>query len=114
MEDMLLWTDPGIKRYLSNLRKAGNWHKPLNDVMNALIQGQYFVFIQENAWLEGSTIDSSGVVAVPSDKAIEMILELHGFQFRQIDWLTAGISDWHQLEDYREGDRVSYTCNLAV
>lgn len=97
-----------IHSFIENLRQEGNWHKPLAKAINALMEGQYFVFIKEDSQREGSTIDPSGVVAIPSDKAIEMLFELYGFTYQRINWLAAGISDWNHLEDYQQGDRVSY------
>lgn len=104
---------PDISDFLKNLRQEGNWHKPLANAMNSLISGQYFVFIKEDIHREGSTIDPSGIVAIPSDKAIEMLLELYGFTYRKINWNTYDIPDWHHLEDYQQGDRVSYTCSIS-
>jgi hypothetical protein len=99
---------PDISDFLKNLiKQEGNWHKPLAKAMNSLISGQYFVFIKEDTHREGSTIDPSGIMAIPSDKAIEMLLALYGFTYHKINWHTSDISDWHYLEDYQQGDRVS-------
>lgn len=102
-----------IDNFMDNLRSEGNWHKPLKNTMSALMSGQYFVFIKEDSQREGSTIDPSGVVAIPSQEAIEMLLEIYGFSFQKINWKESGISDWHHLEDYQQGDRVSYTCSFV-
>ena len=107
-------TDPSIRQFLSNLRKEGNWHRPLQQSMNALIHGHYFVFIEESLEREGSTIDPTGVVAIPSDKAVEMLLELYGFAFQKVNWQAAEIPNWQLLEDYKAGDRVSYTCKPVI
>lgn len=103
-------TSPDIKDFRDNLRTEGNWHSPLNHSMNALFEGQYFVFINESLKREGSTIDPTGIVAVPSGKALEMLISAYGFDFQKVNWKAAGIDNWQLLEDYRAGDRVSYTC----
>lgn len=103
-------TSPDMNQFINNLRQEGNWHRPLQHSMNALMQGQYFVFINESLEREGSTIDPTGVVAVPSDKALEMLIKIYGFEYQKVDWMEAGINNWQLLEDYKSGDRVSYLC----
>jgi 2-polyprenyl-3-methyl-5-hydroxy-6-metoxy-1,4-benzoquinol methylase len=93
-------------------RKEGNWHKPGQQTLEALIKGQYFVFIQEDSQREGSTIEPSGIVAIPSEFALKTLLTNYGFSCKKIDWKLAGITDWEALEDYENDDRVSYLCQI--
>jgi SAM-dependent methyltransferase len=66
------------------------------------------VFRYEDPCSEGATIASSGLMADPTVAVIEQLLDAHGFRFSRIQWSCQGITDWHGLEDYRAGERVSY------
>jgi len=101
---------PGFEDVMQ-VRKEGNWHQPGKETLSALIKGQYFVFIQEDAQREGSTIDPSGVVAIPSEPTLEILLATYGFKAKKIPWKSAGITNWETLEDYEYDDRVSYICS---
>ena len=63
---------------------------------------------------EPNTIDRSDWVAVPTKSAVELLLTLHDFNFRQINWYEANISSWERLEDYKMGSRISYIAKLNI
>jgi hypothetical protein len=78
-----------------------------------MFRAAYLQFIREDHRVEGSTIDPTGVVAIPTECLVEMLLENAGFQWRRIEWHDAGIDDWSHLDDYRLRKRVSYIATPA-
>jgi 2-polyprenyl-3-methyl-5-hydroxy-6-metoxy-1,4-benzoquinol methylase len=48
----------------------------------------------------GSTIDSIGLVAIPTKPLIEILFHQYGFRLTEIKWENAGITDWSKLKDY--------------
>jgi len=83
--------------------------------LSKAFQGAYLQFRRENHRGEGSTgstIDPVGMAAIPTKPLVELLLESHGFRFREIRWKEAGISDWTHLHDYRKGKRVSYIAQM--
>lgn len=63
---------------------------------------------------KSNTIDRCDWVAVPTKSAVELLLALHDFNFFQINWHEANISNWKHLEDYKMGSRVSYIAQLNI
>jgi ABC-type polysaccharide/polyol phosphate transport system ATPase subunit len=61
----------------------------------------------EDPVLEKNTIRGDGIVGIPSKAALEMILSKYDFHYTYIDWQNTGVSDWSQLEDYKNQERVS-------
>jgi hypothetical protein len=62
--------------------------------------------------IEGSAINfdtdiGKVLVGKPSKLSLEMMLEYYGFRFNYYDWKNHGITDWDEIEDYRDGYRVS-------
>ncbi|MDE1863505.1 MAG: methyltransferase domain-containing protein [Thaumarchaeota archaeon] len=47
------------------------------------------------------------LVGWPSRKALELMLVDIGYNFKYYDWANAGITNWEDIEDYRDGRRVS-------
>jgi 2-polyprenyl-3-methyl-5-hydroxy-6-metoxy-1,4-benzoquinol methylase len=47
------------------------------------------------------------IVGWPSKKAIELMLTDIGYDFHYYDWQNAGITNWIDIEDYRDGKSVS-------
>jgi hypothetical protein len=47
------------------------------------------------------------VVGYPSRRALEMMLTNCGFGIRYFNWRSIAIQNWHQIEDYRDGIRVT-------
>jgi hypothetical protein len=43
----------------------------------------------------------------PSRSALEMMLSGFGWTFSYYDWHSAGVTDWHDLREYKDGKRVS-------
>jgi SAM-dependent methyltransferase len=108
---------PPVFKMLQQVRKTklfrdltgiADHQKVVPKPLDSLIAGQYFAFVQEGTGFQGSTIDSTGIVAVPSEIAIEMLLQVYGFKFEKLGWNASGIKNWAALGDYRNGDRVSY------
>ena len=50
---------------------------------------------------------SHALVGHPSRSALEMMLTGFGWDFSYYDWHRAGIKNWYDLDDYRDGKRVS-------
>jgi hypothetical protein len=63
--------------------------------------------------IEGTTTDDSDLVALPTEPLVEMLLKGHGYRFRRLNWETAGIEDWSNMEDYKNARRASYLAQLA-
>ena len=70
------------------------------------------IFTTENPQREGATIDSTGVIARPTQAFIEMVFTTQHYKFRQLKWDKKEIKDWTWLEDYKLGKRVSYLVSL--
>ena len=51
------------------------------------------------------------LAGIPSKTALELMLSSFGWDFIYYDWLSAGISTWNHIEDYREGVRVTARIN---
>lgn len=70
-------------------------------------------FRKEKVDREGTSIVSQpgdplhSLVGKPSRSALETMLSSYGWSFAYYDWHCAGIKDWHDLRDYRDGNRVS-------
>lgn len=47
------------------------------------------------------------IVGWPSKKAIELMLTDIGYDFHYYDWKNAGITNWTDIEDYRDGKSIS-------
>jgi len=50
------------------------------------------------------------VVGIPSRSSLEMMLKSIGFSFSYHDWNAMNIKDWTELEDYKNGMRVTLIC----
>lgn len=102
-ETLALRLDSWLRR--KRLRRSG----PVRSLGPA-----YMVFRREDHHAEGSTIDRAEIVATPTKTLIEQLLRCHGFEYRQIDWLHAGVPDWSNLRQYRRERRVSYVGSLPA
>ena len=50
---------------------------------------------------------NKAIVGWPSRKALELMLADIGYDFHYYDWTNSGITNWEDIEDYRDGKRVS-------
>lgn len=55
---------------------------------------------------EGSPADTA-LVGIPSLAALAVMLDVLGYSMRLTDWHGGAVTDWTDLEDYRDGNRVS-------
>jgi 2-polyprenyl-3-methyl-5-hydroxy-6-metoxy-1,4-benzoquinol methylase len=78
-----------------------------------LFRTAYLQLIREDHENEANTVEASGIVAVPTTSAVEMLLELSGFDWQRIDWRGQGIEDWTGLQDYKLEKRASYIAQPA-
>lgn len=88
-----------LKRLIHNRANSGN-KKPC------------LVFKPEDHSLEGATIDPLDLVAWPTKAFIELVLRSYGFSYSQLQWNKKEIKDWTSIEDYRQGERISYIAQL--
>jgi len=103
----VLDTDVRHPPYARLLRVAGNLH--LLPLLPRYFQrGAYLQLLREDHTNDANTIDSGNVVAVPTESAIEMLLECHGFKWQRIAWLEENVADWTNLDDYKKRRRASY------
>lgn len=52
-------------------------------------------------------VAQQAVVGRPSKKAIELMLTNLGFNFSYYNWQSSGIVNWKDIEDYKNGERIS-------
>ena len=45
---------------------------------------------------------------VPTAGVIERLFEVHGFEWERVDWRDGRITDWTEIEDYRNQGRVTW------
>lgn len=86
---------------LSPARLAELW-KSIDAERDALF------FRSEDSREEGSTIERSNFIAVPTAGLMEKLMKVNGFEPRRIPWESAGIDDLAPLRGYDNGVRVSY------
>lgn len=55
---------------------------------------------------EGSRAETA-LVGIPSLAALAVMLDVLGYSMRLTDWHDGAVTDWTDLEDYRDGNRVS-------
>jgi 2-polyprenyl-3-methyl-5-hydroxy-6-metoxy-1,4-benzoquinol methylase len=92
----------------TRLRKLFD-RQPLRSLVpRYLFRTAYLQFVREDYQSDANTTEESGVVAIPTPAAVEMLLDASGFDWHRIDWGSQGITDWTGLQDYRLGKRVSY------
>jgi hypothetical protein len=65
-----------------------------------------------NAAPAPSDVMETTVVGYPSRAAIELMLGSYGFHYHYFDWAGAPITDWSNIEDYRDGLRVTLRADL--
>jgi len=80
----------------------------------ALMEGRLALFRREDPSGSGSTIDETGLVAWPTRRAVEFMLENTGFAYRFLDWKKGGVTDWWAMKPHRRGERVAYLCELKT
>lgn len=68
----------------------------------------YLVFTSEDHSHEGATIDSSGIVGVPSKAFAQFFVKQCNLHCRELVWSEGGVDDWSDLHDYRLRERVSF------
>ncbi|MBM3157298.1 MAG: class I SAM-dependent methyltransferase [Chloroflexi bacterium] len=66
------------------------------------------IFLPEDHANEAATIDPVDIRAIPTKELVELLLKIHGFVPRQLAWHKSEISNRSVLEDYKQGNRVSY------
>lgn len=72
------------------------------------------IFLDEDHRMEFATIAPIDIRAIPTKALVELLLNIHGFAPRQLDWHRLGIRNWtDHLEDYKQGNRVSYISRLS-
>jgi len=47
------------------------------------------------------------LVGIPSQNAINLMLDFYGFQYDYVDWNNSGIEKWGKTMDYKNGSRVT-------
>jgi hypothetical protein len=78
------------------------------------------VLRQERPELEGNAVRTAGdprspvLVGTPSRPALDLMLQNAGFDFAYYDWQVSHKGSWLQLEDYRDGARVTARATLAA
>jgi len=55
----------------------------------------------------------TSLVGYPSRAAMELMLENFGFRFHYFDWLSMPVSNWENIEDYRDGLRTTLRASLG-
>lgn len=73
---------------------------------------QYMIYKYDDSTKEDNTIDPLNLIGLPTDKAVQMLLNTYGFRFQRINWDTAGVQDWAHLSNYKTGKRVSYIAEI--
>lgn len=72
---------------------------------------------EDNNQFEANAIQTNSnprsVIGIPSKKALELMLTNLGFEIQYYDWNKAEISNWTDIEDYRDGKRVSLLAKLV-
>ncbi|MFC1848211.1 class I SAM-dependent methyltransferase [Chloroflexota bacterium] len=67
------------------------------------------IILPEDHRIEFATIAPIDIRAIPTKALVELLLNIHGFAPRQLHWHSLGIRNWSDLlEDYKQGNRVSY------
>jgi SAM-dependent methyltransferase len=71
--------------------------------------------VMENTRGEGAAIgndfnNQQTVIGHPSRSSLEVMLKSIGFSFSYQDWDTMNIKNWAQLQDYKNGLRVTLIC----
>lgn len=81
---------------------------------NVEVSDQPVIFMkEESALLEGEPVPNTPIhhnkimMGRPSIPALNMMLKFTGFSFEYYDWINSGITDWNNIETYRDGKRVS-------
>lgn len=68
--------------------------------------------VEGNAIRTGGEPDRRVLVGMPSRPGLEMMLSNAGFDFTYYDWPSRYQGDWSQLEQYRDGARVTVRATL--
>ncbi|WP_047258477.1 class I SAM-dependent methyltransferase [Chromobacterium subtsugae] len=66
------------------------------------------VLLYEDPQAPGATVRPSGLMAWANRSALEMLFEHFGLEYARVDWMAQRVSDWTDLEDYRNGSRESW------
>jgi 16S rRNA G966 N2-methylase RsmD len=93
--------------YARLVKLAGQLHL-LSLLPRYVKRGAYLHLLREDHRSDAHTIDRGDLVAVPTEAAIEVLLEGHGFKWQRIAWLEENIADWADLDDYKTRRRASY------
>ena len=51
--------------------------------------------------------NQKALVGIPSQNAINLMLDFYGFQYDYVDWNNSGIEKWEKTMDYKNGSRVT-------
>jgi hypothetical protein len=102
-------------RLLGEIRRlAPRWL--IIDGLLSPLPGSVVELRKEDASDDAASIDTFAtgknlvLVGVPSRDALIDMLRQFGFEIEHFDWGAQGITDWRDIEDYRDGLRITVRC----
>ncbi len=66
----------------------------------------------EDHRFEHNTIRADNIVGIPSRTALEILLSTYGFKFSYLNWNNEKITDWTDLQDYKDNKRISLVATM--
>jgi len=96
-------------KFLNRLRSSDLTPGRLRGAWNAIEPERAALFFHsEDSRVEGSTIEPSDFIAVPTPQLLEQLLTVSGFAPRRISWPEVQFDAVSGLRSYQTGERVSY------
>jgi SAM-dependent methyltransferase len=86
------------------------WKSYFTFSRKGLSKGPCLFFAWEDPDLDRMTVDTSGIVGIPTVSFIQELFKLYGFDCESVDVKKVGIKNWSGLEDYKKIKR--YACLL--